>query len=428
MSSQTQSFQCPHCGAPLQYTSGMGKTIKCTFCGSSVIVPKELRTDVYPAAQRQQAQPQQIPQVMINVDPSYMGSAIDYSGGRTGMLRGCISAVVILIIVGVTGGGILLAAGGSLLGALLPGLTGVSGSSSTTTTTTGGSTTSGTTIGGPKVDFGNIGGGLVGFATQEMKFGSEGTGPGLFDDARHVAVDSNGNIYVGDYQDGRIQIFDPSGTFVTQVNVDKKLPLTGMTVGRDGTIYAVYGGVIHAFDHNGQSLGDISAGGDSYIDTAYLTADNGLVVASTTASYDNVVRLDSQGKITLTIDHAISTVTEDSELDMKVAVDGVGNIYALGTFNNGVFKFNSDGKYQNRFGKDGDEPGNFRAPYTLAVDGQGRVYVSDFKGIQVFDNEGRYVDVIKPPLGKFAYGLFFDTSNNLWVAAGTEIYKYKLNK
>ena len=30
---------------------------------------------------------------------------------------------------------------------------------------------------------------------------------------------------------------------------------------------------------------------------------------------------------------------------MRVAVDGQGFIYALGRFNNGVFKFGRDGKY-----------------------------------------------------------------------------------
>ena len=97
-----------------------------------------------------------------------------------------------------------------------------------------------------------------------------------------------------------------------------------------------------------------------------------------------------------TIRAAISSVTDDSELDTHVAVDGLGNIYALGTFNNAVFKFSPDGKFMTRFGDAGDQPGQFRAPSAIAVDGKGRVYVSDFKGVQVFDSNGRYLAVFKP--------------------------------
>ena len=83
-------------------------------------------------------------------------------------------------------------------------------------------------------------------------------------------------------------------------------------------------------------------------------------------------------------------------------------------FNNAVFKFGPDGKYINRFGGDGDRAGQFRAPGAIAVDGKGRVYVSDSKGIQIFDGEGRYIDVFKPD-GGFASGMIFnDRENCLW--------------
>src|SRR5918911_5438212 len=38
-----QTFACPSCGGPLEYTGGHDKTIRCPFCSNSVIVPKELR-------------------------------------------------------------------------------------------------------------------------------------------------------------------------------------------------------------------------------------------------------------------------------------------------------------------------------------------------------------------------------------------------
>jgi hypothetical protein len=107
-----------------------------------------------------------------------------------------------------------------------------------------------------------------------------------------------------------------------------------------------------------------------------------------------------------------------------VAADGKGNLYALGTFNNAVFKFSPEGKYLSRFGGEGDEPGQFRAPDAIAVDGLGRVYVSDFKGIQAFDSSGRYLAIISMPDYLPAFGLAFDDQNQLYVAARTRIFKF----
>ena len=40
--SDAKSFNCPECGSPLM-PDGQAKEVKCAFCGSTVIVPEELR-------------------------------------------------------------------------------------------------------------------------------------------------------------------------------------------------------------------------------------------------------------------------------------------------------------------------------------------------------------------------------------------------
>jgi sugar lactone lactonase YvrE len=107
---------------------------------------------------------------------------------------------------------------------------------------------------------------------------------------------------------------------------------------------------------------------------------------------------------------------------MRVAVDGSGNIYALGRFNNAVFKFGRDGEFINRFGDAGDQPGQLRAPYSIAVDGHGRVYVGDMKGIQVFDANGRYLSIVN--LKGMAFGMVFNDNNELFVIARDHVVKY----
>jgi sugar lactone lactonase YvrE len=108
----------------------------------------------------------------------------------------------------------------------------------------------------------------------------------------------------------------------------------------------------------------------------------------------------------------------------RCAVDGWGYIYALGIFNNAVFKFGRDGKFINRFSGAGDQPGQFRAPYSIAVDGRGRVYVGDMKGIQVFDADGRYLTILN--LKGVAFGMVFNDKNELFVVARDHVIKYAL--
>lgn len=264
------------------------------------------------------------------------------------------------------------------------------------------------------------------FAEAVLTFGEEGTGPGFFTDARHVAVDKDGNIYVGEYGTDRIQVFDPTGKFISQwIAGDGKSPLRGIAVDRKGIFYAVVKGEINRFEAaTGKPLGKIPYAPGWGFDDVAATADGGLV-AAWYKNRDDIVRLDPQGQVQFVIEKAISGVTDSAELDTRVAVDGLGNIYALGQFNEAVFVFSPAGKYLNKFGGQGDAPGQFTAPTAIAVDGRGRVYVSDFKGIQVFDSAGRYINVIDAP--GFAYGMRFDDQGNLFVTNGKQIIKFALN-
>jgi len=265
-----------------------------------------------------------------------------------------------------------------------------------------------------------------GFATLTMSFGGEGIGPGLFKDARSIAVDADGHIYVAEYSGGRVQVFDPQGKFITQWVGDGKFPMRAMAADRKGRVYLVQRGVISRYEGTtGNKLGDLDFPDGTGFDDVALTASGGMVAFYYRAS-DDLVRFDPAGRTVGRIRKAISGQTDRSELDIRVAVDGLGNIYGLGTFNNGVFKFNSDGKFLNKFGSSGDQPGQFLAPSSIAVDNQGHVFVTDFKGVQAFDAEGRYLGVIK--VDGAASGQVFNDNNDLFVVARTHVYKYSLAK
>jgi DNA-binding beta-propeller fold protein YncE len=264
-------------------------------------------------------------------------------------------------------------------------------------------------------------------ATVTLKFGSEGIGPGMFTDARSIAVDGAGNIYVGEYSGGRIQVFDSNGKFVTQWIADARMPLRALAADRKGNVYLVQSGNIQKFDGlSGKSLGVLSYGEGWGFDDVVATSDGGLT-AAWYKNRDDIVRFDASGNTVRTIKAAISSITDHSELDTRIAEDGLGNIYALGRFNNAVFKFGRDGKYINKFGSAGDKAGQLQAPVAIAVDGKGRVYVADMKGIQMFDGDGRYLGIFKPDNGH-ASGMIFNDKGELFVVDRTKVVKMALKE
>ena len=80
----------------------------------------------------------------------------------------------------------------------------------------------------------------------------------------------------------------------------------------------------------------------------------------------------------------------------------------------------------NQFGGQGEQPGQFRAPQSIAVDGRGRVFVSDIKGIQIFDGNGRYLRTFSSEGG--ASGMVFNDNNELFVVGRTRVIKYALKE
>lgn len=213
-------------------------------------------------------------------------------------------------------------------------------------------------------------------------------------------------------------------SFLTQWSIgDRKTILRGLAVDRKGTAYAVHGGNITRYTgETGEKLGELEYERSGFDDVT-VGADGGLV-AAWHSNRDDIVAFDSSGRVVRTIPAAISSASGDSELSMRVAVDGSGYIYALGRFNDGVFKFTRDGKFMNRFSSGGDQPGQLRSAYSIAVDGYGRVYVGDMKGVQIFDANGRYLTLLG--LNGMAFGMVFNDKNELFVIARDRVIKYAL--
>ena len=381
-----KTFDCPKCGAPVTYDRPSDPTaskpkIRCDYCHSQLLAPDEFA-----------GRPAQVVRIQLG----------GLSGGK--FPRWLLLLLVIPLL------GIVFAILAAV-GVLAPAFYSVSRTVKESTNTS--------PLGGPAKENPNS------FAKVSLTFGSEGIGPGMFTDARSIAVDGSGKIYVGEYTGGRIQVFDPEGKFVSQWSIgDRKTILRGLAADRKGMVYAVHGGGISRYNgETGEKLGELKYERSGF-DDATTAADGGLV-AAWHSNRDDLVVFDSNGGVVRTVPAAISSASGDSELSMRVAVDGSGNIYALGRFNNAVFKFGRDGKFINRFGGGGDKPGQFRAPYSIAVDGYGRVYVGDIKGIQVFDADGRFVNLVEQK--GMAFGMVFNDKNELFVVARDRVIKYSVH-
>ncbi len=373
MMGKPEAFDCPNCNGPISLDESPSASVRCPHCGTTVVVPEGLRARARPTS------------VFIHIQTDVETRA---AAARAG--RGVLVAVIALtlVVVGIVAAGLVLGIGAAVGSTVLPGV-----------------------LEEPVVQ-------------PKLSFGGEGIGAGFFTDARSIGLDADGRIYVGEYQGGRIQAFDPDGGFLAQWFADREFPLTGMAVRLDGGIYTVQRGRIVLRDGmSGAEIEAVTYEPGEHFEDVFLLPGGGLL-AAWYGNRDDLVVFDAAGHVTLVIEAAVSGQTGDSELSTRVAADGRGDLLALGEFNDAVLRFDSAGRYLNRFGSAGNEPGQLSAPLSIAVDGQGRVYVGDSWGVEVFERDGRFarrIEVQGPP-----FGITIDDQGRLWVVNGTQVLQYAL--
>ncbi|HVH12997.1 MAG TPA: hypothetical protein VM759_08095, partial [Longimicrobium sp.] len=191
----------------------------------------------------------------------------------------------------------------------------------------------------------------TGIATEVMRFGSEGTGAGRFEDARSVAVDGAGRIYVAEYTGGRVQVFDSAGTFLTQWLADPRMPLVDMAADRDGTLYIVQSGRIKRFEGaTGRALGEVRSPARYGFKDLALALDGSLWAVTGEA----VLHLSRDGTVLRTID--IEQAVDEDASAARVAVSGAGDLYVLDQWKADIYHLNPDGRFVDRFGGGGFPP------------------------------------------------------------------------
>jgi DNA-binding beta-propeller fold protein YncE len=427
-----EKFQCPSCGGGIDFDGRDAATMRCPYCNTSIVIPEALRPKVKKA-------PDPEPSVIdVTRGGGRQPTIITMSGGAptTIDLRGTQAGNVAKTAVGCGVFGILLSV---LLPVIMIVVVGaiVWYTFSATMPGVSGGANPFADLGIDMPEISGIPNIAPGFATVTTAFGAEGTGAGSFQQAWSGGVDGEGRIYVSDYESHRIQVFDSEGEFITQWQPDGEY-ISSVAVARDGTVYAVYGGKIHKFNgDDGSDLGVVVAAGtaigsgaplldDVYFEEVAVTPDGGLLAVGRGTIY----RFNSQSEITLTIPDAIEAITDNSQSTLHVAEDGIGNIYVASQTENSIFKFNSEGRYQQRFGSEGDGEGQFLGFIDgLAVDSKGRIYTADFHGIQVFDStNGQWIAQINDaePDATSVYDISVTPANELLVVTTHRVFKFAL--
>jgi LSD1 subclass zinc finger protein len=406
--SEVKELECSSCGAPLMFNEGELQ-VKCKYCGSVLAVPEHMRP----------AQPMMnfaTPVIHIQTGPMIDGMV--YTSGKRTASRslGCFGIFLTFFILAVTVVPVLLVTN-SVNGIVnsvmqqIPALQQIPGIQ-------------------------NVAQAAAGFASESASFGGDGTGAGLFQDPRQLAIDGSGNIYVSDYDTGRIQRFDANGTFLNTWTIEGKKPkIKSMAADRSGNLYVIQDFVfptapILKFNGStGKLIKTLTNGKDDFESVTVLPDGNLLAYVQQTGSVDGLLKLSPDGKVINRSSGAVSAQNENNNnpINAYLAADGLGNAYIFSPFDRAVFKFNTSGKFSNKWGKQGDKPGDFKSlGNAIAVDGKGRVYVGDFGRILVFDADGRYIDMI-PASTYPTFDIEFNNKNEMYVLSQSKVRKFTLN-
>ena len=117
-------------------------------------------------------------------------------------------------------------------------------------------------------------------------FGSKGDKPGELNLPHGIAIDQDGMVYVSDYYNHRIQKFTPEGTFLSEFSIASS---DGLCIDSNNIVYAVdwIRSTVCVYNTSGQFLGYIgnSDGSNfdrprfivSYKDRLYISDDNGVI-------------------------------------------------------------------------------------------------------------------------------------------------------
>ena len=244
-------------------------------------------------------------------------------------------------------------------------------------------------------------------------FGSRGSGDGQFHYPWDLTLDDDGNIYVADHYNHRVQKFDSSGNFLAKKPFSQATPPRGIRYSPySRRLYLTFSSIssLYWYDLSFTQLGHNSLGlwnplsigvdssGNLYIADAgnhriVKTDQNGNLITTWTVEGWGSWPIDAEpgqdGKVYVSacwINKLIvysSSGNKEMEFSTAMAcpgsisIDRMGHVYVTAEDEHKVYKFLPDGTHVLDFGEYGNGRGQFNHPGGMAVDDEGKIYVVD---------------------------------------------------
>jgi YD repeat-containing protein len=279
-------------------------------------------------------------------------------------------------------------------------------------------------------------------------FGSSGTGDGQLKAPGDVAIDSQGNLWVIDTSNNRVQKFSPEGQFLAKFgsygsgNGQLNRP-TAIAIAANGDLlitdagnarverFSAAGAYLSKFGTKGTGNGQFAGSGPEGI---AIDAAGNIWVSDTYGG-----RLEEFSSAGAFLKAAGSPGSGTGQLGEPtgIDIDAGGNVWVADWQNNRLSVFNSSGSYLSQVGSAGSGNGQFSGPDGIEIDAQGNVWVGDQENnrIQRFDVAGQYRGQFGAPGSgpgqlslSYPMGLASDDHGHLWVtdAGNNRVQKWLL--
>ncbi|XP_078661418.1 tripartite motif-containing protein 2-like [Branchiostoma floridae x Branchiostoma belcheri] len=235
---------------------------------------------------------------------------------------------------------------------------------------------------------------------QKVTFGGVGSGTGQFNDPWGVAVSDEGDIFVADTRNQRIQVFTLQGTFVRQfptvVSGAQKMYPHDVAMDGEGNLWVVGDIDTHfavQYNKQGRVLRKIDLQKTGWArGVAVDTRRNHILITQSTGDWDN-----PHGEVLVFRPDGTLVRTVGQQRGMKfpryITVDGEGNILVSDWGNHCVYVYNKDGQFLFNFGGEGGDEGQLNTPQGICTDRAGNIIVAD-KGnrrVEMFDKTGKFL-------------------------------------
>jgi sugar lactone lactonase YvrE len=232
-------------------------------------------------------------------------------------------------------------------------------------------------------------------------WGSFGKGNGRFDGQNDVDA-FKGRVYVADYANHRIQVFDTNGNYITKWGTygaenGQMHKASALTVVPTGKIYLSdqFNYRIQEFTTNGSFVttwGTKGEGDGQFLHPHVPGVDSEGNVYVSDRDLANVQKFTSNGDFIMKWSEEGS---DDGQLSKpeSVIIDSNDNVYVADFGNHRIQKFTKDGTFILKWGSKGIADGEFNGPSGLSIDRNDNIYVTDKNNnrIQVFSSNGTFL-------------------------------------